>query len=51
MATAEKQAEIAELADRSRGSSAAVLTEYRGLTVKQLSELVARCAATPPTPW
>ncbi len=39
MATAEKQAAIAELADSFRGSSAAVLTEYRGLTVKQLSEL------------
>ena len=39
MATAETQAAIAELADSFRGSSAAVLTEYRGLTVKQLSEL------------
>jgi len=39
MATAEKQAAIAELAESFRGSSAAVLTEYRGLTVKQLSEL------------
>ena len=39
MATAEKQAAIAELADKFRGSSAAVLTEYRGLTVKQLTEL------------
>jgi large subunit ribosomal protein L10 len=39
MATAEKQAAIAELADSFRGSNAAVLTEYRGLTVKQLSEL------------
>ena len=39
MATAEKQAAIAELADSFRGSNAAVLTEYRGLTVEQLSEL------------
>ncbi|AKT51270.1 50S ribosomal protein L10 [Arsenicicoccus sp. oral taxon 190] len=39
MATAEKQAAIAEIADKFRGSGAAVLTEYRGLTVKQLSEL------------
>jgi large subunit ribosomal protein L10 len=39
MATAEKQAAIAELAESFRGSSAAVLTEYRGLTVKQLSDL------------
>jgi len=39
MATAEKQAAIAELAESFRGSSAAVLTEYRGLTVKQLSQL------------
>jgi large subunit ribosomal protein L10 len=30
---------VAELAEAFRGSSAAVLTEYRGLTVKQLSEL------------
>ena len=46
MATAEKQAAIAELADSFRGSNAAVLTEYRGLTVKQLSEL-RRHAARP----
>ncbi len=39
MATPAKQAAIAELADRFRGSGAAVLTEYRGLSVKQLSEL------------
>ena len=30
---------VAELAEAFRGSSAAVLTEYRGLTVKQISEL------------
>ncbi|MEP7161387.1 MAG: 50S ribosomal protein L10 [Dermatophilaceae bacterium] len=39
MATPQKQAAIAELADRFRGSGAAVLTEYRGLTVAQLKEL------------
>jgi large subunit ribosomal protein L10 len=39
MATAEKQAAIAELADHFRNSNAAVLTEYRGLTVKQLTAL------------
>ncbi len=39
MATPEKQAAIADLADRFRGSGAAVLTEYRGLTVAQLKEL------------
>ena len=39
MATAEKHAAIAEIADKFRNSGAAVLTEYRGLTVKQLSEL------------
>ncbi|MDN5796219.1 MAG: 50S ribosomal protein L10 [Intrasporangium sp.] len=39
MANAEKTAAIAEIADRFRESGAAVLTEYRGLTVKQLSEL------------
>lgn len=39
MANAEKTAAIAELADQFRGSGAAVLTEYRGLTVKQLTAL------------
>ena len=39
MANAEKTAAIAEIADKLRESGAAVLTEYRGLTVKQLSEL------------
>jgi large subunit ribosomal protein L10 len=32
-------ASVAEIADRFRNSSGAVLTEYRGLTVKQLTEL------------
>jgi large subunit ribosomal protein L10 len=39
MANAEKTASVAELADRFRDSSGAVLTEYRGLTVAQMSEL------------
>ena len=39
MATASKSAAIAELTDQFRASGAAVLTEYRGLTVKQLSQL------------
>ncbi len=39
MATAAKTAAIAELTDAFRNSGAAVLTEYRGLTVKQLTEL------------
>ena len=39
MATAAKAATIAELADNFRNSGAAVLTEYRGLSVKQLTEL------------
>lgn len=39
MATASKSAAIAELTDQFRDSGAAVLTEYRGLTVKQLSQL------------
>lgn len=39
MATAAKQAAIAELADKFRTSDAAVLTEYRGLSVKQITEL------------
>ena len=39
MATPQKQAAIAELTDRFRESGAAVLTEYRGLTVAQLKQL------------
>lgn len=39
MANAQKDAAIAELAEKFRSSSAAVLTEYRGLTVAQLGEL------------
>jgi large subunit ribosomal protein L10 len=39
MANSEKTAAIAEIADKFRESGAAVLTEYRGLTVKQLSDL------------
>ncbi|MEX2290708.1 MAG: 50S ribosomal protein L10 [Mycobacteriales bacterium] len=35
----EKAAAVAELAEAFRSSSAAVLTEYRGLTVKQISDL------------
>ena len=39
MATPAKQAAIAELTDKFRDSGAAVLTEYRGLSVAQLSQL------------
>src|SRR6266540_3948224 len=39
MANAEKVAAVAELTERFRGSSGAVLTDYRGLTVAQLAEL------------
>jgi large subunit ribosomal protein L10 len=39
MANAEKTAVIEDLAGRFRDSNGAVLTEYRGLTVAQLSEL------------
>jgi large subunit ribosomal protein L10 len=39
MARSDKDAAVAEIADSFRGSSAAVLTEYRGLTVSQLTEL------------
>ena len=39
MAKTDKSAAIAELADKFRNSNAAVLTEYRGLTVKQLTQL------------
>lgn len=39
MANAEKDAAIADMAEKFRTSSAAVLTEYRGLTVAQLAQL------------
>ncbi|MEI2776762.1 MAG: 50S ribosomal protein L10 [Tetrasphaera sp.] len=39
MATTGKSGAIAELTEKFRNSNAAVLTEYRGLTVKQLTEL------------
>ena len=48
MARADKAAAVAELTEEFRSSSAAVLTEYRGLTVKELATLRAalRPAAT-----
>ena len=39
MARADKQAAVAEIAEAFSESAGAVLTEYRGLTVKQLQEL------------
>ena len=39
MARSDKSATVAELADELRGSTAVVLTEYRGLSVKQMTEL------------
>jgi large subunit ribosomal protein L10 len=39
MARAEKQAAVAEIVESFNGSAGAVLTEYRGLTVKQLQDL------------
>ncbi|WP_329313656.1 50S ribosomal protein L10 [Streptomyces sp. NBC_01262] len=39
MARPDKAASVAELADKFRSSNAAVLTEYRGLTVAQLKTL------------
>jgi large subunit ribosomal protein L10 len=39
MARADKVAAVTELTDRFRDSGSVVLTEYRGLTVSQLSEL------------
>ena len=50
MPTQAKAAVIEEITDRFQNSSAAVLTEYRGLTVAQLTQLVVpsvRAAATP----
>jgi large subunit ribosomal protein L10 len=39
MANQEKTAAVAEITERFQGSSAAVLTEYRGLTMAQLTQL------------
>ena len=39
MARSDKVAAVAELAEKFRGSNAILLTEYRGLTVKQMKEL------------
>jgi large subunit ribosomal protein L10 len=39
MAKAEKATAVAEIAERFRGSTATVITEYRGLTVSNLAEL------------
>ena len=39
MARPDKAAAVAEITDKFRGSNAAVLTEYRGLTVAQLKTL------------
>ncbi len=39
MPNAEKTSAVAEISERFANSSAAVLTEYRGLTVKQLTQL------------
>jgi large subunit ribosomal protein L10 len=45
MARSEKAAAVAEIAERFRASNAAVLTEYRGLTVAQLTTLRRSIAA------
>lgn len=42
MARPDKAAAVAELVDEFRNSSAVVLTEYRGLSVKELTELRSR---------
>lgn len=39
MAKSDKVTTVADIADKFRGSSAAVVTEYRGLTMAQLTEL------------
>ena len=46
MSKAERQATVEEITERFRGSQAALLTEYRGLTVKQLKELRRSLGAT-----
>ena len=39
MSTQEKVAAVAEITEQFKGSTAAVITEYRGLTVPQIGEL------------
>ena len=52
MAKADRAAAIAEITDKFRASGAAVLTEYRGLTVAQLTAAAQLDPRnTPPTPW
>ena len=46
MANAEKVAAVAELTERFKDSSGAVLTDYRGLTVAQLAEALRAKRAT-----
>jgi len=46
MARPDKAAAVAEITEHFRGSNAAVLTEYRGLTVAQLKELRRALGAT-----
>jgi large subunit ribosomal protein L10 len=46
MARPDKVAAVAEITEHFRGSNAAVLTEYRGLTVAQLKELRRALGAT-----
>ena len=45
MASADKATAVAELTEQFRSSNAAVLTEYRGLTVAQLKRCAARSAS------
>ena len=49
MATPEKVAAVSELADNFRNSNAVLVTEYRGLTVKQLATLRGQLRAPRPT--
>ena len=51
MARLDKAAAVKEIKNRFDNSSAAVLTEYRGLTVGEMHSCVVRWARTPPTPW
>ncbi len=46
MATPDKVAAVKELADNFRGANAVVITEYRGLSVKQLAELRGKLRGT-----
>jgi len=47
----EKEAVVAQLTEEFRNADAVYLTEYRGLTVPQISDLREKLGRDTPTPW